>query len=99
MSAVELATADLWATGITPGVHPIQFLRAHLDQIGAIPAAGLLDVPGGTRVLVGGAVTHKLRPATAGGITFLNLEDETGMANVIVSVALWVLAAPSRDFR
>jgi error-prone DNA polymerase len=89
MSAVELATADLWATGITPGVHPIQFLREHLDQIGAIPAAQLLDVPDGTRVLVGGAVTHKQRPATAGGITFLNLEDETGMANVIVSIGLW----------
>ncbi|MEU4674702.1 hypothetical protein AB0F91_43840, partial [Amycolatopsis sp. NPDC023774] len=33
--------------------------------------------------------THKQRPATAGGITFLNLEDETGMCNVIVSIGLW----------
>jgi error-prone DNA polymerase len=89
MSAVELATADLWATGVTPGVHPIQFLRAHLDHLGAVPAGRLLEVVDGTRVLVGGAVTHKQRPATAGGITFLNLEDETGMANVIVSVGLW----------
>jgi error-prone DNA polymerase len=43
----------------------------------------------GTRVWVGGAVTHRQRPATAGGITFLNLEDETGMANVLVSPGLW----------
>jgi error-prone DNA polymerase len=89
MSAVELATADLWATGITPGTHPIQFLRAHLDKLGAIPTARLLEVEDGTRVFVGGAVTHKQRPATAGGITFLNLEDETGMANVVVSVGMW----------
>jgi error-prone DNA polymerase len=40
-------------------------------------------------VWVGGAVTHRQRPATAGGITFLNLEDETGMANVVVSPGLW----------
>jgi error-prone DNA polymerase len=90
MSAVELATADLWATGVTPGTHPIQFLRAHLDQLGAIPAGRLLEVvEDGTRVFVGGAVTHKQRPATAGGITFLNLEDETGMANIIVSVGMY----------
>ena len=41
------------------------------------------------RAWVGGAVTHRQRPATAGGITFLNLEDETGMANVLVSPGLW----------
>ena len=43
----------------------------------------------GSRVLVGGVVTHRQRPATAGGITFLNLEDETGMVNVICSKAVW----------
>ena len=43
----------------------------------------------GERVLVGGAVTHRQRPATAGGITFLNLEDETGMVNVVCSPGLW----------
>jgi error-prone DNA polymerase len=40
-------------------------------------------------VLVGGAVTHRQRPATAGGVTFLNIEDETGMVNVICSPGLW----------
>jgi error-prone DNA polymerase len=40
-------------------------------------------------VLVGGVVTHRQRPATAGGVTFLNLEDETGMVNVVCSVGLW----------
>jgi error-prone DNA polymerase len=46
-------------------------------------------VENGARVLVGGLVTHRQRPATASGITFLNLEDETGMLNVICSPGLW----------
>ncbi|WP_406639115.1 error-prone DNA polymerase [Amycolatopsis sp. WGS_07] len=89
MSAVEIAAADLWATSITPGQHPVAFVREHLDRIGAIPAGKLLDVEDSTRISVGGAITHMQRPATAGGITFLNLEDETGMANVIVSIGMW----------
>ena len=40
-------------------------------------------------MLVGGAVTHRQRPATAGGVTFLNLEDETGMINIICTKGLW----------
>ena len=43
----------------------------------------------GTRVLVAGAVTHRQRPATAQGVTFLNLEDETGMVNVVCSRGVW----------
>lgn len=54
-----------------------------------MPASGLQDVPDGTRVLVAGAVTHRQRPATAQGVTFMNLEDETGMVNVVCSVGLW----------
>ena len=40
-------------------------------------------------MLVGGLVTHRQRPATAGGVTFVNLEDETGMLNVTCSEGLW----------
>jgi error-prone DNA polymerase len=43
----------------------------------------------GTRVLVAGIVTHRQRPATAQGVTFLNLEDETGLLNVVISVGCW----------
>ncbi len=89
MSAVELAVADVWATGITPDRHPVEFLRHHLDDLGAVPVSAVPGIPDGTRVLVGGAITHRQRPATAGGITFLNLEDETGMLNVVVSPGLW----------
>ncbi|MFD4430440.1 OB-fold nucleic acid binding domain-containing protein, partial [Nocardia sp. NPDC058497] len=89
MSALELAAADVWATGISPGTYPTEFLRAHLNSLGVVPAADLLLVEDGTRVLVAGAVTHRQRPATAAGVTFLNLEDETGMVNVVCSVGLW----------
>jgi error-prone DNA polymerase len=58
-------------------------------KIGVVPADRLLSVPDGTRVLVAGAVTHRQRPATAQGVTFLNLEDETGMVNVVCSRGVW----------
>jgi len=89
MSEPELAAADVWATGISPDSYPTQFLRGDLDALGVIPADKLLDVPDGTRVLIAGAVTHRQRPGTAGGVTFLNLEDETGMVNVLCTPGVW----------
>jgi error-prone DNA polymerase len=89
MSPVELGAADLWATGLSADSHPVQFARERLDALGAVPADGLAAVAPGTRVLVGGVVTHRQRPATAGGVTFLNLEDETGLINVICSRGVW----------
>jgi error-prone DNA polymerase len=89
MDEIELAVADVWATGISPDSFPTQFIRRRLDALGVVPAAGLSDVDHGSRVLIGGAVTHRQRPATAGGITFLNIEDETGMVNVICTTGLW----------
>lgn len=71
MTALELTVADVWATGITPDHHPVEFLRAQLDELGALPTAAVINVPDGTRILVGGAITHRQRPATAGGITSL----------------------------
>jgi error-prone DNA polymerase len=90
MSALELAAADVWATGVSPDSFPTEFLRADLATLGVVPAADLAAKEDGQRVLVAGAVTHRQRPATAGGITFLNLEDETGMVNVICSPGFWV---------
>jgi error-prone DNA polymerase len=89
MDAVELAVADVWANGLSPDSFPTQFVREYLEKLGALPAAQLSKVDNGTRVLVGGAVTHRQRPATAGGVTFLNIEDETGMINVICTPGLW----------
>ena len=89
MSDMELAAADVWATGVSPDSYPTQFLRADLDALGVTPAQGLLLVPDGSRVLIAGAVTHRQRPATARGVTFVNIEDETGMVNVLCTPGLW----------
>src|SRR6266508_3772513 len=89
MSPFELGMADLWATGLSGDSFPTQFVRDQLDAIGVVTAAGLAAVPAGRMVLVGGLVTHRQRPSTAKGVTFVNLEDETGLVNVICSPAVW----------
>lgn len=89
MSELELAAADVWATGVSPDSYPTQFLRADLDAMGVVPAAKLGSVPDGDRVLIAGAVTHRQRPGTAQGVTFINLEDETGMVNVLCVPGVW----------
>jgi error-prone DNA polymerase len=89
MSPEEITHADLWATGIAPDGHPTIFIRDELTKIGVVMATGLVDHPDGERVFVGGVVTHRQRPATAGGTTFLNLEDETGLINVVISKGCW----------
>ncbi len=89
MSERELASADLWATGVAFDGHPTKFVRAHLDDLGVVTALGLRDIEPGTKVQVAGVVTHRQRPATAGGTTFINLEDETGLINVVCSKGCW----------
>ncbi|HEX2192419.1 MAG TPA: error-prone DNA polymerase, partial [Acidimicrobiales bacterium] len=89
MSDIETTAADLWATGVSPDRHPLQYARESLAAQGALPVGDLDAVPAGRRVLVGGLVTHRQRPSTAGGTIFLNLEDETGMLNVICPPGVW----------
>ena len=89
MDEIEVAAADVWAMGISPDSFPTQFIRERLNRLGALPAAEVINAENKDRVLIGGAVTHRQRPATASGVTFLNIEDETGMINVICSPGLW----------
>ena len=88
MTPIEETIADLWATGVSR-VHPIAHLRGDLDARGAVPASGLGEVPDGTHICVGGMITHRQHPGTAGGVVFVNLEDETGMTNVICPPYVW----------
>lgn len=88
-SAMDRVAADLWATGISPDDHPVAHVRADLAKRGVLTGAALKRAESGRRVEIGGVVTHRQRPATASGITFLNIEDETGMINVIASVGVW----------
>jgi len=85
----EQTMIDLWALGVSPDSYPTQHIRPALDALGVIPAFALASVENGRRVVVGGIVTHRQRPSTAGGTTFMNLEDETGLINVIISRAVW----------
>lgn len=72
-----------------PAGHPFAHLRSLLSAEGICSVADLFSAEAGRRVHVAGMVTHRQRPSTAGGVTFLNLEDETGMLNVVCSAGLW----------
>lgn len=89
MSDVELTLADLWATSISPDDHPLTHLRPLLRREGVLSIDDLALAEPGRRLSVAGMVTHRQRPGTAGGVTFLNLEDETGMLNVVCGSGLW----------
>jgi error-prone DNA polymerase len=89
MTGPEQLIADYWATSITRDAYPTALIRHRLDDLGVLCAKALRDVPDRTRVLVGGVVTHRQRPNTAQGIIFINLEDETGMVNVVCHPAVW----------
>jgi error-prone DNA polymerase len=89
MSPVELTLADLWATKVSPDDHPVGHLRPVLDQHDIVSIGRLGAEFDERRIRVAGLVTHRQRPSTAGGVTFLNLEDETGMLNVVCAQALW----------
>ena len=89
MAPMEETIADLWATGIAPNGHPTELLRRELAEMGVVTAADLAGC-GADKVLVAGTVTHRQRPMTAQGVTFINLEDETGLINVVCSPGCWV---------
>jgi error-prone DNA polymerase len=88
LDQIELTMADLWATGITVDGHPMEHVRPTLDP-DIVPIGALATIPDKTRVRVAGVVTHRQQPQTAAGTIFLNLEDETGMLNVICSIGAW----------
>jgi error-prone DNA polymerase len=89
MSEVEEVAADLTMLGMSPASSPMEHARHELAERKVLSSGELAGVPHGARVRVGGVVTHRQRPATAGGTTFLNLEDETGLINVICSKGVW----------
>jgi error-prone DNA polymerase len=84
MSAVERVVADYEGTGLTIGPHPMAMRRDEMSLRGALRASDLPRQRHGRRVRVAGAVITRQRPGTAKGFVFLTLEDETGIANIIV---------------
>jgi error-prone DNA polymerase len=89
MTDVEENAADLWALGLSPGKHPTEFVRERLRAQGVVTAYELRELEHRSVVEVAGVVTHRQQPSTARGVIFLNLEDETGMVNVICTPDVW----------
>ena len=89
MSPEERLIADYEGTGLTLGPHPMAFRRGELLRMRVSRAADLVAFRHGAWVKVAGAVVVRQRPGTAKGFVFLNLEDETGLVNIIVRPALF----------
>jgi error-prone DNA polymerase len=92
MDPEEVHRADLWATGVSTA-HPMSFIRDRLPDCATV-AEVLATGRNRPRVKVAGVVTHRQRPGTARGVRFLNLEDETGLLNVIVLPEVWEANRP-----
>ncbi|MCI0547866.1 MAG: error-prone DNA polymerase, partial [Candidatus Rokubacteria bacterium] len=89
MTAGERLVADYEGMGLSLGPHPLSFARARLARLEVARAVDLPHLRDGGAVKVAGAVVVRQRPGTARGFVFLNLEDETGLVNVIVRPPLF----------
>src|SRR5213593_4391444 len=89
LSEQERVALDYRITGIPTGPQIMRFYRADLDRRGVLSAAGLAGGSHGAAVRIAGAIVVKQHPETAKGHVFLSLEDETGMANVIIRPATY----------
>ena len=89
MNHEERLVADFHGTGLTVGPHPMAYRRAWLNAMGIRRAIELRDIPNGKRLRIGGCVITRQRPGTAKGFVFISLEDETGVANAIITPDLF----------
>ncbi len=89
MTPVERMVADYAVTRLTIGPHPMSFHRREFALRGVLRAVDLSRGRHGCRVRVAGAVITRQRPGTAKGFVFLTLEDETGIANIIVQPSVF----------
>ena len=80
----EDIVADYRAVGLTLARHPLALLRPQLAACGWLPAAEVLQLADGARVVTGGIVLTRQRPGSASGVIFVTLEDETGYVNLVV---------------
>jgi error-prone DNA polymerase len=89
MNHEERLVADFHGTGLTVGPHPMAYRRSELDRMGIRCAGELAHLRNGQRIRVAGCVIVRQRPGTAKGFVFLSLEDETGIANAIITPDLF----------
>ncbi|MCA9061268.1 MAG: error-prone DNA polymerase, partial [Planctomycetaceae bacterium] len=89
MTAQDEVVADYSSAGLSLRPHPLSFLRTELQQLRAVTSEELTILQPDRRVKVAGMVLMRQRPSTASGITFMTLEDETGIANLVVYPSVW----------
>ena len=89
MNQEERLVADFRGTGMTVGPHPMAYHRAKMQTLGVRTAIELSGIHNGQHVRIAGGVIARQRPGTAKGFVFLSLEDETGVANAIVTPDLF----------
>jgi len=89
MNPEERLVADFRGTGMTVGPHPMAYHRARMQAMGIHKASELSRIPDGQHLCIGGCVICRQRPGTAKGFVFLSIEDETGVANAIVTPDLF----------
>ncbi|WP_124054773.1 error-prone DNA polymerase [Arcanobacterium ihumii] len=89
MSEEEEVYADFRSMGISPSKHLMEVVRPMLNNALVIKIDEAKVAESDSRIWIAGIVTHRQRPPTARGITFISLEDETGMMNVVCSGPLW----------
>ena len=75
---------DYLSTGLSLRRHPVAFLRDDLRRRGMVACADLLHLRDGRRVVVPGIVLVRQKPGSAKGIMFITVEDETGVANLVL---------------
>jgi error-prone DNA polymerase len=89
MTPEERLVADFRGTGMTVGRHPMAFHRPRMKKHGVRSAIELRDLPHGSHIRIAGGVIARQRPGTANGFVFLSIEDETGIANAIITPQLF----------
>jgi error-prone DNA polymerase len=89
MTRPERMDADFRGTGLTIGRHPVAYHRPELNKLGACRAIDMQQMRDGSLIKVAGWVIVRQRPGTAKGFVFLTMEDETGVANVIITPQLF----------
>jgi error-prone DNA polymerase len=89
MNIEERLSADYSGTGLTVGKHPLHYCRKELQARKVLSAEELRNYQHGQFVRAAGCVIARQRPGTAKGFIFISMEDETGIANVIVTPDLY----------
>lgn len=89
MSPQQQVVEDYATMGLSLRSHPISFYREGLNQQNVHPCGSIPDLADGRFVKVAGLVIMRQRPGTAKGITFVTLEDESGIANMVIKPPVW----------